>query len=187
LILNRQPPEAAAASLAGRFKPELVLARTILNREATGLAAVGDVLLVSPAAVVITTIFPEGLLTAERSEPVFVLGMPCDGDALEAITSQALFYHSLSQTSQHPLDDAGLRAQVEAALVWIVPRGTLYSFSRHPVMPSVVEAVAATGAVTVDLGACRLIEGSALAQHLEAHLRRAVPALRSVSFRMHEL
>lgn len=176
-----------AVELAERGKPELVLARTILNGTKTGFAAVGDVLLVSPAAVVITTIFPHGLLTGMRSEPAFVLGMPFDWEQLGAITSQALFYHRLAQASGRPLDDEGLRAQVEAALVWLIPRGTLYSFSQRPVMPSVVEANAAAGTATVDLGACRFIEGSALGQHLELEVKRRVPALRSLGFRIREL
>jgi hypothetical protein len=109
--------------------------RTILNGTKTGLAAIGDVILVSPAAVVITTIYLQGLLTAMRSEPVFVLGAPFHPEPLAAITSQALFYHRM-QAGELPLDDASLRAQIEAALVWLIPRGTLYSFTQRPVMPS---------------------------------------------------
>ena len=150
-----------AAALAATGKPQLILGRTILNRTKTGLAAIGDVLLASPAAVVIVTIFPQGLLTGRRSEPVFVLGAPFCPESLATITSQAIFYHRLTQSAGLPLDDASLWAQVEAALVWLVPRGTLYSFTRRPVMPSVIEANAAAGTATVDLGECRFIEGSA--------------------------
>ena len=81
-----------AVALAGRIKPELVLADIQLADGSSGIDAVNDILKNISVPVIFITAYPERLLTGERAEPTFLVTKPFKPDMVKAVISQALFF-----------------------------------------------------------------------------------------------
>jgi CheY-like chemotaxis protein len=82
-----------AVDLAGRVKPELVLADISLADGSSGIDAVKDILEVMDVPVIFITAFPERLLTGERPEPTYLITKPFEPETVTATIGQALLVH----------------------------------------------------------------------------------------------
>lgn len=84
-------------------------------------------------------------------------------------------------------DNESLRMAVELAVAAIIPPGSKFAFSRRPIKVTVTRVDAVRGEVSLNIGACRYIEGSQFAPFLEAELKARIPQLRNVSVGMYEV
>ncbi len=82
-----------AVDLAGRVRPELVLADISLADGSSGIDAVKDILSVMDVPVIFITAFPERLLTGERPEPTYLITKPFEPETVTATIGQALLVH----------------------------------------------------------------------------------------------
>lgn len=84
-----------AVALAGRVKPDLILADIQLADNSSGIDAVNDILVDFPEMpVIFITAFPERLLTGERPEPAFLINKPYTDEQVRSAVSQAMFFAS---------------------------------------------------------------------------------------------
>jgi CheY-like chemotaxis protein len=84
-----------AVDLAGRERPDLILADIQLADRSSGIDAVNDILtMVQDVPVIFITAFPERLLTGERPEPAFLITKPYAEEQLRSAVSQAMFFAS---------------------------------------------------------------------------------------------
>ena len=90
-----------AVSLAGRRRPDLILADIQLADNSSGVDAVNDILaeLGDDLPVIFITAFPERLLTGERPEPAFLITKPYSEDQVRSAVSQAMFFASTETLS----------------------------------------------------------------------------------------
>jgi CheY-like chemotaxis protein len=82
-----------AVDLAGRVRPELVLADISLADGSSGIDAVKDILNLMDVPVIFITAFPERLLTGERPEPTYLITKPFEPETVTATIGQALLVH----------------------------------------------------------------------------------------------
>jgi CheY-like chemotaxis protein len=94
-----------AVDLAGRLRPELVLADISLADGSSGIDAVKDILAVMSVPVIFITAFPERLLTGERPEPTYLITKPFEPETVTATIGQALLVHR-EQHASHEVVDA---------------------------------------------------------------------------------
>lgn len=86
---------AQALDLAGREKPDLILADIQLADNSSGIDAVNDILAqFEDLPVIFITAFPERLLTGARPEPAFLISKPYQEDQVRSAVSQAMFFSS---------------------------------------------------------------------------------------------
>jgi CheY-like chemotaxis protein/DNA-directed RNA polymerase specialized sigma24 family protein len=83
-----------AIAMVDGHPPELVLADIQLADGSSGIAAVRDILKSVSVPVIFVTAYPERLLTGERPEPTYLISKPFRPEAMKALISQALFFHS---------------------------------------------------------------------------------------------
>ncbi|MBL4915726.1 response regulator [Szabonella alba] len=85
-----------AVALAGRRRPDLILADIQLADNSSGVDAVNDILaeLGDDLPVIFITAFPERLLTGERPEPAFLITKPYSEEQVRSAVSQAMFFAS---------------------------------------------------------------------------------------------
>ena len=83
----------AAIELAGKHRPDLILADIQLADGSSGIDAVKDILARLDVPVIFITAFPERLLTGERPEPTFLITKPFQPETVKAAIGQALFFH----------------------------------------------------------------------------------------------
>lgn len=101
---------AQAVALAGRVRPDLVLADVQLADRSSGIAAVRDILSrFAGLPVIFVTGHPEQLLTGRGSEPAFVITKPFTRDQVRSAVSQAMFFASTEAIS----GDADMRRVVQ--------------------------------------------------------------------------
>jgi hypothetical protein len=84
-------------------------------------------------------------------------------------------------------DDASLKKAVAKALADIIRPGATYPFSRRPIAVIIRRVDVERGEVSLDIGACRFIEGSGFAPFLEQELKTRIPQLRNVGVAMREI
>jgi DNA-directed RNA polymerase specialized sigma24 family protein len=89
IATTRKEARAAAAA----WTPGLVLADIQLADGSSGIDAVADILKSVAAPVVFITAYPERLLTGKRPEPTYLITKPFRTETVEAVISQALFFH----------------------------------------------------------------------------------------------
>ncbi|HEY4253090.1 MAG TPA: response regulator, partial [Roseomonas sp.] len=82
--------EAEAIRLAANRQPGLILADINLGRGGDGSVAVARIQQTLKVPVIFVTAYPERLLTAERSEPAFIISKPFEPLALAIATYQAI-------------------------------------------------------------------------------------------------
>jgi CheY-like chemotaxis protein len=101
---------AQAVALAGRVRPDLVLADVQLADWSSGIAAVQDILSrFAGLPVIFVTGHPDQLLTGRGSEPAFVITKPFTRDQVRSAVSQAMFFASTEAIS----GDADMRRVVQ--------------------------------------------------------------------------
>lgn len=84
-----------AVALAGRERPDLILADIQLADNSSGIEAVNDILArLGDLPVIFVTAFPERLLTGERPEPAFLINKPYTEEQVRSAVSQAMFFSS---------------------------------------------------------------------------------------------
>jgi CheY-like chemotaxis protein len=84
-----------AVALAGRERPDLILADIQLADNSSGIDAVNDILKnFTDLPVIFITAFPERLLTGTRPEPAFLITKPYAEDQVRSAVSQAMFFAS---------------------------------------------------------------------------------------------
>ena len=83
-----------AVALVRTHSPGLVVADIRLADGSSGLEAVQEILRSISVPVVFITAYPERLLTGERPEPTYLLSKPYLPDAVRALVSQAIFFHT---------------------------------------------------------------------------------------------
>ena len=86
---------SAAIELAGRDRPDLILADIQLADGSSGVDAVNELLAsMGEVPVIFITAFPERLLTGDRPEPAFLISKPYTEDQVSSAVSQAMFFAS---------------------------------------------------------------------------------------------
>ncbi len=91
---------AEAITLAGRVRPDLVLADVQLADRSSGIGAVQDILSrFAGLPVIFVTGHPEQLLTGRGAEPAFVITKPFTPDQVRSAVSQAMFFASTEAIS----------------------------------------------------------------------------------------
>jgi len=84
-----------AIELAGRSRPDLILADIQLADGSSGVDAVNELLgTLGDIPVIFITAFPERLLTGDRPEPAFLISKPYTEDQVSSAVSQAMFFAS---------------------------------------------------------------------------------------------
>ncbi len=84
-----------AVALAGRERPDLILADIQLADKSSGIDAVNEILgQFDDLPVIFITAFPERLLTGERPEPAFLITKPYGEEQVRSAVSQAMFFAS---------------------------------------------------------------------------------------------
>ncbi|MCF3974354.1 response regulator [Paracoccus salsus] len=84
-----------ATQLAGKARPDLILADIQLADGSSGIDAVNEVLAdLGDIPVIFITAFPERLLTGERPEPAFLISKPYSEEQVRSAVSQAMFFAS---------------------------------------------------------------------------------------------
>ena len=87
--------KAEAVALAGRERPDLILADIQLADNSSGVEAVNEILQqFTDLPVIFITAFPERLLTGERPEPAFLITKPYSENQVVSAVSQAMFFSS---------------------------------------------------------------------------------------------
>lgn len=85
----------AAIELAGKQRPDLILADIQLADGSSGVDAVNELLRdMGDIPVIFITAFPERLLTGERPEPAFLISKPYSEEQVRSAVSQAMFFAS---------------------------------------------------------------------------------------------
>lgn len=85
----------AAIDLAGKHRPDLILADIQLADGSSGVDAVNELLRdMGEIPVIFITAFPERLLTGERPEPAFLISKPYSEEQVRSAVSQAMFFAS---------------------------------------------------------------------------------------------
>jgi DNA-directed RNA polymerase specialized sigma24 family protein/CheY-like chemotaxis protein len=79
------------------LRPGLIVADIKLADGSSGLEAVQEILRSFSVPVIFITTYPEQLLTGERPEPTYLISKPYRRDAVRALISQALFFHTQTQ------------------------------------------------------------------------------------------
>ncbi|MDO5647492.1 response regulator [Paracoccus sp. (in: a-proteobacteria)] len=86
---------SAAIELAGKERPDLILADIQLADGSSGVDAVNELLAsMGDIPVIFITAFPERLLTGERPEPAFLISKPYNEEQVRSAVSQAMFFAS---------------------------------------------------------------------------------------------
>lgn len=84
-----------AIELAGKERPDLILADIQLADGSSGLEAVNELLGdMGDIPVIFITAFPERLLTGDRHEPAFLISKPYNEEQVRSAVSQAMFFAS---------------------------------------------------------------------------------------------
>ncbi|MDP5307013.1 response regulator [Paracoccus spongiarum] len=84
-----------ATELAGRVRPDLILADIQLADGSSGIDAVNEMLgEMGDIPVIFITAFPERLLTGDRPEPAFLISKPYNEEQVRSAVSQAMFFAS---------------------------------------------------------------------------------------------
>ncbi|MEZ5779795.1 MAG: response regulator [Paracoccaceae bacterium] len=84
-----------AVALAGKDRPDLILADIQLADRSSGIDAVNDILAqFEDLPVIFITAFPERLLTGSKPEPAFMITKPFSEDQVRSAVSQAMFFAS---------------------------------------------------------------------------------------------
>ncbi|WP_304620653.1 response regulator [Paracoccus sediminilitoris] len=85
----------AAIDLAGKQRPDLILADIQLADGSSGVDAVNELLgSMGDIPVIFITAFPERLLTGDRPEPAFLISKPYSEEQVRSAVSQAMFFAS---------------------------------------------------------------------------------------------
>ncbi len=85
----------AAIELAGKYRPDLILADIQLADGSSGVDAVNELLgSMGDIPVIFITAFPERLLTGDRPEPAFLISKPYSEEQVRSAVSQAMFFAS---------------------------------------------------------------------------------------------
>lgn len=85
----------AAIELAGKQRPDLILADIQLADGSSGVDAVNELLRdLGDIPVIFITAFPERLLTGDRPEPAFLISKPYSEEQVRSAVSQAMFFAS---------------------------------------------------------------------------------------------
>ncbi|RJL03363.1 response regulator [Paracoccus aestuarii] len=85
----------AAIDLAGKHRPDLILADIQLADGSSGVDAVNELLSsMGDIPVIFITAFPERLLTGDRPEPAFLISKPYSEEQVRSAVSQAMFFAS---------------------------------------------------------------------------------------------
>jgi CheY-like chemotaxis protein len=92
-VVGVAPTRDRAVDLARSSRPGLVLADIQLADGSSGIDAVASILESFDVPVIFVTAFPERLLTGTRPEPAYLVTKPFSRDAVQALISQALFFH----------------------------------------------------------------------------------------------
>ena len=87
-----------AVAIVQAHSPGLVVADIKLADGSSGREAVQEILRSISVPVIFITTFPERLLTGQRPEPTYVLSKPYRPEAVRALVSQAIFFHTGSQS-----------------------------------------------------------------------------------------
>ncbi|MBF9033708.1 response regulator [Rhodobacterales bacterium HKCCE2091] len=91
---------AGAVDLAGRERPDLILADIQLADNSSGVEAVNEILATfGEIPVIFITAFPERLLTGERPEPAFLISKPYREEQVRSAVGQAMFFASTESLS----------------------------------------------------------------------------------------
>lgn len=86
---------SAAIELAGKARPDLILADIQLADGSSGIDAVQELLGdLGDIPVIFVTAFPERLLTGDRPEPAFLISKPYSEEQVRSAVSQAMFFAS---------------------------------------------------------------------------------------------
>ncbi|WP_411957273.1 response regulator [Paracoccus homiensis] len=86
---------SAAVELAGKQRPDLILADIQLADGSSGIDAVNELLAdMGDIPVIFITAFPERLLTGDRPEPAFLISKPYSEEQVRSAVSQAMFFAS---------------------------------------------------------------------------------------------
>ncbi|MDP0928125.1 response regulator [Paracoccus onubensis] len=84
---------SAALELAGKERPDLILADIQLADGSSGIDAVNDLLNnLGDLPVIFITAFPDRLLTGDRPEPAFLIPKPYTEEQVRSAVSQAMFF-----------------------------------------------------------------------------------------------
>ncbi|WP_372803051.1 response regulator [Paracoccus seriniphilus] len=84
-----------AIELAGKARPDLILADIQLADGSSGIDAVNELLGdLGDIPVIFITAFPERLLTGDRPEPAFLISKPYSEEQVRSAVSQAMFFAS---------------------------------------------------------------------------------------------
>lgn len=84
-----------AIELAGKARPDLILADIQLADGSSGIDAVNELLRdLGDVPVIFITAFPERLLTGDRPEPAFLISKPYNEEQVRSAVSQAMFFAS---------------------------------------------------------------------------------------------
>ncbi|WP_299629235.1 response regulator [uncultured Tateyamaria sp.] len=87
--------EAAAVSLFGQQRPDLILSDIQLADGSSGIDAVNKITAeAGDIPVIFITAYPERLLTGEGPEPAFLISKPYTEDQVRSAISQAMFFAS---------------------------------------------------------------------------------------------
>src|SRR5690606_12761411 len=82
-----------AIDLAGKARPDLLLADIQLADGSSGIDAVNELLGdLGEIPVIFITAFPERLLTGDRPEPAFLISKPYTEEQVRSAVSQAMFF-----------------------------------------------------------------------------------------------
>ncbi|MCS5602926.1 MAG: response regulator [Paracoccus sp.] len=84
-----------AVDLAGKARPDLILADIQLADGSSGIDAVNEMMHeMGDIPVIFITAFPERLLTGDRHEPAFLISKPYSEEQVRSAVSQAMFFAS---------------------------------------------------------------------------------------------
>ena len=84
-----------AVELAGKKRPDLILADIQLADGSSGIDAVNEMMReMGDIPVIFITAFPERLLTGDRPEPAFLISKPYSEEQVRSAVSQAMFFAS---------------------------------------------------------------------------------------------
>ena len=103
----------AAVAIAMSEQPELILADVNLGEGGSGIDAVSEILTSFNIPVIFITAFPEKLLTGDGSEPTYLIAKPFLPETVQAIVSQALFFHPMMRLQGHHAPASSLDGKSE--------------------------------------------------------------------------
>jgi CheY-like chemotaxis protein len=105
-VVGVAPTRDRAIELAASTRPGLVLADIQLADGSSGIDAVAAILEGFDVPVIFVTAFPERLLTGAKPEPAYLVTKPFSRDAVQALISQALFFHEPREAPLAPAEAA---------------------------------------------------------------------------------